>query len=48
MMWSKVKSILRKIKATTVDGLNEAIKIVLESVTQCDARGLFKKTGYEA
>lgn len=45
-MWSKVKSILRKLKARTVTGLHDAIALAFESVTKTDANGWFKHSGY--
>ncbi len=48
MMWSKVKSILRKIKAESLDCLNGAIKTALHAITKSDAQAWFKKAGCEA
>lgn len=45
-MWSKVKSLLRKIKARTFDTLVDAIAQALEAVTASDAKGWFKSCGY--
>lgn len=45
-MWSKVKQILRGIKARTREELENAIKIALESITPQDAMGWFKSCGY--
>ena len=45
-MWSKIKSILRKMKARTEDGLFEALGEALNSVTDSDAIGWFKSCGY--
>lgn len=45
-MWSKVKQILRGIKARTSDELVAAIKTALESITPPDAMGWFKSCGY--
>ena len=45
-MWSKIKQILRGIKARTRKELENAIKIALESITPQDAIGWFKSCGY--
>ena len=45
-MWSKVKQILRGIKARTRKELENAIKIALESITPQNAIGWFKSCGY--
>ena len=47
-MWSKVKAILRKLKARTEQALITAIAQALESVTAADAKGWFKSCGYGA
>lgn len=47
-MWSKIKAILRKLKARTEKTLIEAIAYALESVTAADAKGWFKSCGYGA
>jgi transposase len=47
-MWSKVKAILRKLKARTEQALITAIAKALESVTAADAKGWFKSCGYGA
>lgn len=46
MMWSKVKSILRKMKERTVDGLIAAVKQAIDQVTPEDCLGWFHKAGY--
>ena len=46
LMWSKVKSILRKLKPRTFDALMEALKQALDSVTYCDILGWFIHHGY--
>lgn len=46
LMWSKVKSVLHKIKARTFDELMEALKQALDSITYCDIAGWFKHHGY--
>jgi len=45
-MWSKVKAILRKIKARTQTNLETAIGTALAAVTPKDAAGWFKHCGY--
>lgn len=44
-MWSKVKSILRKIKERTIDALARAIPIAFSSISANDARGWFTHSG---
>ena len=46
LMWSKVKSVLRKIKARTFDELINALKQALDSVTYSDIVGWFLHHGY--
>jgi transposase len=45
-MWSKIKAILRKIKARTQKDLNRAISKSLRMVTADDSIGWFKSCGY--
>ena len=45
-MWSKIKAILRTLKARTQEALINAIAKALESVTASDAKGWFKSCGY--
>lgn len=45
-MWSKVKSILRTLKARTKEALIEAIAKALDMVTASDAKGWFESCGY--
>ncbi len=45
-MWSKVKAILRKLKARTEQALITAIAKALDQVTASDAKGWFKSCGY--
>lgn len=47
-MWSKVKAILRKLKARTETELIAAIADALEQVTTYDCLGWFKSCGYGA
>ncbi len=44
-MWSKIKSILRTLKARTQEGLVNAIAKALEMVTASDAKGWFESCG---
>lgn len=44
--WSKIKSILRTIKARTHEALVHAIAFALEAITAQDAKGWFKSCGY--
>lgn len=45
-MWSKVKQLLRGLKARTQDELDKAIAKVLDCITPEDAGGWFKSCGY--
>ena len=45
-MWSKIKAILRTLKARTEKALINAIAKALEAVTTSDAKGWFKSCGY--
>jgi transposase len=45
-MWSKVKEILRSLKARTAEALLDAIGVALRSVTITDAEGWFAHCGY--
>lgn len=45
-MWSKIKTILRKLSARTLEKFNDAIKIAFESVTDNDLGGWFRHAGY--
>jgi transposase len=45
-MWSKVKAILRSVKARTADALLDAIAMALRAVTVRDAEGWFAHCGY--
>lgn len=47
-LWSKVKEILRGIKARTVEALEEAITKALDAVTQSDIKGWYREAGYAA
>lgn len=45
-MWSKIKSILRTLRARTKETLINAIAKALEAVTASDAKGWFESCGY--
>jgi transposase len=46
-MWSKIKAILRKLKARTEKTLINAIAKALEAVTASDVKGWFESCGYQ-
>ena len=46
-MWSKMKAILRKVKARSQEELEQAIVAALELVTPNDCLGWFKHCGYQ-
>ena len=46
MAWSKIKSILRKLKPRNSDDMIEAIKIAIESITKTDIVNWFAHHGY--
>ena len=45
-MWSKVKGVLRSLKARTAEALLDAIGVALRAVTTADAQGWFAHCGY--
>jgi len=45
-MWSKIKQILRSIKARTQEALLSAITTALERISENDAHGWFASCGY--
>ncbi len=45
-MWSKVKAVLRGLKARTEEALYEALAQALNSITPEDALGWFRACGY--
>jgi len=47
-MWSKVKPILRMLKARTEKALINAIAKTLEAVTTSNAKGWFESCGYRS
>jgi transposase len=46
MMWSKLKAILRKVKARTVDSLLTALPKAFQAVSVSDITGWFRESGY--
>jgi transposase len=46
LAWSKMKSVLRILKARTMDALLEALIVALDSVTKSDVVNWFKHDGY--
>jgi len=46
-MWSKIKAILRTLKARTEESLINAIAKALEAVTTSDVKGWFESCGYQ-
>lgn len=46
MMWSKLKAILRKVKARSVDALLDALPSAFEAVSVSDIIGWFRESGY--
>lgn len=47
LMWSKVKTYLRKVKARTQEALEKAIVVALQTITISDCRNWFRHCGYE-
>lgn len=45
-MWSKVKTVLRKLEARTYDELLDAMKIALDAISKKDCQGFFDFCGY--
>ena len=45
-MWSKIKTLLRKAKARTLDALIDAIRDAIRAVTTADILGWFAESGY--
>ena len=46
MMWSKIKAILRKVKARTIDALISALPLAFDAVSVNDIYGWFQESGY--
>jgi len=47
LLWSKVKAVLRKLKARTFEELQSALKAALDSITLGDIKNWFKHYGYK-
>ncbi len=47
LMWSKVKTYLKKVKARTQEELEKAIALALETVTATDCINWFRHCGYQ-
>jgi transposase len=47
LMWSKVKTYLKKAKARTQEELEKAIALALKTITTSDCRNWFRHCGYE-
>ena len=45
-LWSKIKALLRKFKARTVEIFPHAIQCAFQAVTQTDCVGWFRSCGY--
>ena len=45
-LWSKVKALLRKFKARTLDDLSDAIQRAFQSISSSDCSGWFRSCGY--
>lgn len=48
MSWSKMKSVLRKLKAATYDEMAKSMKTALDSFTKSDIANWFSHDGYNA
>jgi transposase len=48
MSWSKMKSVLRKLKAATYDEMLKSMKTELDSFTKSDIANLLSHDGYNA
>ena len=46
LMWSKMKSILRKLKARTAENFDSAVCLALDSISLIDISNWFKHDGY--
>ena len=47
LMWSKVKAVLRKLKARSFEELQKALKMALAAITLVDIENWFKHDGYK-
>jgi len=46
LLWSKLKAVLRKLKARTHEELQKALRIALNAITLVDIKNWFKHDGY--
>ena len=46
LAWAKLKALLRKAAARTVEDLHQALRPALDAITAQDARGFFRHAGY--
>ena len=46
LAWSKMKSVLRMLKARTIDEMSEALIVSLDSITKLDIANWFRHDGY--
>jgi transposase len=46
LAWAKIKALLRRAAARTVDGLHAALGPALDAITAKDAQGFFRHAGY--
>ena len=46
LMWSKMKTYLRKLKARTKEALEQALVEALDSISRTDVLGWFEENGY--
>jgi transposase len=47
LMWSKVKSVLRRLKARAFESLIEGLKVAFNEISKKDIGGWFDKCGYQ-
>lgn len=45
--WSKLKDVLRRAEARTVEALTQAVSAALDTITAADAQGYFQHCGYQ-
>jgi len=46
LLWSKLKAVLRKLKARTHEELQKALRLALNAITLVDIKNWFKHDGY--
>ncbi|MCL2358441.1 MAG: transposase [Candidatus Bathyarchaeota archaeon] len=47
LVWSKVKAVLRKLKARSWEDLQKALKTALDAIALSDIKNWFKHDGYK-